>query len=272
MPLRETFVVQRFRYIGEVGEVQHGAISTRQLLSVVSSGTISRWVDIGQLHERHRGVYSIGHARLSDEGRLWAAQLATKDGLLDAATAAWAWQILDPHPDPLHIVTATRRRPRDRLTFRTATPLPDAVDLRGLQATSLETTLAQLEPRLRQKAESNAAYAGLLTRTETATESYLEDLFVELVERARVPPYERQRKRGRTRPDFVWPEQRLIVEIDGGRAHDNPYAFHADRRRDAEALTQGWRTVRFTGHQLQNDPDYVIATLRALLLPLGTIA
>lgn len=86
-------------------------------------------------------------------------------------------------------------------------------------------------------------------------------------------PLPRCQKRvlGRRR-DFVWPDHRLIVETDGRRAHLNPVAFEADRRRDAETLTQGWRTLRFTRDAVFGDPGYVTATLRLPLSAAGTLA
>jgi len=41
--------------------------------------------------------------------------------------------------------------------------------------------------------------------------------------------------------DFVWRDQRLIVETDGWQAHGTRNAFERDRRRDADLLAAGWR-------------------------------
>jgi very-short-patch-repair endonuclease len=259
-----TFRSER-KAIARIGGLQHGAIATRQLrANRVAKATIHRWAQDGRLHPRHRGVWAIGHPRLSDEGRLWAAILAAPGALLDDITAAWAWRILEPHPDPLLLVSATQKRPRPKLRFRTATPLPASVNLRGLRVTDLRTTLEQLPPNLRQRARANAAYAGLLQRNGD-TESPLADALLRLVRRAGLREPEREQWILGKRRDFVYRAERLIIETDGGRAHDNPVAFHEDRRRDAEALAAGWRTVRFTRDQIENDPAFVIATLRALL-------
>jgi very-short-patch-repair endonuclease len=50
--------------------------------------------------------------------------------------------------------------------------------------------------------------------------------------------------------DCVWPEQRLIVELDGARAHGTTKRFHADRLRDRKLTIAGWRLVRVTARQL----------------------
>jgi very-short-patch-repair endonuclease len=139
------------------------------------------------------------------------------------------------------------------------------VDLRGLRALNLLDTLKRLPPALAQRAKANAAYAGLIDRNHGDTESPLEDALLDLVRAAGLPEPKRQYKVLGKRRDFVWPELRLIAETDGGRGHNNDQAFHADRRRDAEALAAGWRTVRFTRDQIEDDPAYVVAVLRALL-------
>ena len=65
--------------------------------------------------------------------------------------------------------------------------------------------------------------------------------------------------------DAVWPEQRLIVEVDGIGTHGTPVAFHADRAMDAELTVAGWRVLRFTRRQLKEQPLLVAAQLAAAL-------
>jgi very-short-patch-repair endonuclease len=50
-------------------------------------------------------------------------------------------------------------------------------------------------------------------------------------------------------PDFCWPTHHLIVETDGWDTHRTRAAFQDDRRRDAALTADGWRVVRFTGHE-----------------------
>lgn len=65
--------------------------------------------------------------------------------------------------------------------------------------------------------------------------------------------------------DCVWPEQRVIVELDGFAAHGSRFAFERDRRRDRALQAAGWVVVRVTWRQLEDDADLVLADLRALL-------
>jgi very-short-patch-repair endonuclease len=65
--------------------------------------------------------------------------------------------------------------------------------------------------------------------------------------------------------DFLWPEQRLIVETDGFGAHGTRRAFERDRQRDARLQAAGYRVLRFTWRQLLDEPEVVAARLAAAL-------
>jgi very-short-patch-repair endonuclease len=65
--------------------------------------------------------------------------------------------------------------------------------------------------------------------------------------------------------DVVWPEHRLIVEVDGRKWHIGKRAFGEDRRRDRKLVRAHWRVVCFTEDQVAADPAGVAAELSALL-------
>lgn len=65
--------------------------------------------------------------------------------------------------------------------------------------------------------------------------------------------------------DFLWPEDRLVIETDGRSFHDNPVAFERDRFRDRALQLAGYRVVRFTYEQVEREPDAVIVAIRRLL-------
>jgi very-short-patch-repair endonuclease len=65
--------------------------------------------------------------------------------------------------------------------------------------------------------------------------------------------------------DFLWPEQRLIVEIDGYATHGDRTAFERDRRRDQALVAAGYRVIRITWRQLTTEPYAVIARLAQAL-------
>lgn|SRR5262245_1751979 len=64
--------------IAEIATRQHGVLSVMQLHAAgADSSAIKRRVAAGRLHRVHRGVYAVGHARLSNEGRWMAAVLTS---------------------------------------------------------------------------------------------------------------------------------------------------------------------------------------------------
>jgi very-short-patch-repair endonuclease len=65
--------------------------------------------------------------------------------------------------------------------------------------------------------------------------------------------------------DFLWREQRLIVETDGWASHGTRRAFQHDRRRDRRLLLAGYKVVRFTWRDVLEEPAEVAATIRRLL-------
>jgi hypothetical protein len=81
--------------IARIAARQHGVVSSAQLQSAgMSPSAIDRRVHAARLHRIHRGVYAVGHRRLSDEGRWMAAVLACGEGaVVSHLSAAELWGI-----------------------------------------------------------------------------------------------------------------------------------------------------------------------------------
>lgn len=69
--------------------------------------------------------------------------------------------------------------------------------------------------------------------------------------------------------DILFPRARLVVEIDGMRAHVSPEAFRKDRRKQNRLINAGYRILRFTWWDLTQRPDLVISQVREALV-IGT--
>jgi hypothetical protein len=67
------------------------------------------------------------------------------------------------------------------------------------------------------------------------------------------------------RPDAVWRDRKLVVEVDGERFHRTRSVFHSDRRRDQRLVAAGWRVIRTTWPQLTERPAELAAVLWGLL-------
>lgn len=98
------------------------------------------------------------------------------------------------------------------------------------------------------------------------TDSDLENLFRAILKRAGLPQPESNRDvwTGERfyRPDFLWAEQKLIAEVDGGVHADQQ---HADRLREAELAAIGHHVQRFDRLQLIRHQDRIVAALRPFL-------
>jgi very-short-patch-repair endonuclease len=65
--------------------------------------------------------------------------------------------------------------------------------------------------------------------------------------------------------DFLFLDDRLVVETDSWRYHKTRQAFENDRARDARLARASYRTLRFTDRQLEREPRMVVATVRSHL-------
>ena len=65
--------------------------------------------------------------------------------------------------------------------------------------------------------------------------------------------------------DFLWPEQRVILEVDGYRYHGHRRAFERDRRKDMALVDAGYLVIRITWRQLTEEPFAVIAHIARAL-------
>ncbi|HET8979458.1 MAG TPA: DUF559 domain-containing protein, partial [Solirubrobacteraceae bacterium] len=125
-------------------------------------------------------------------------------------------------------------------------------------------------PRAPGTAQLSAALA--LYKEDTApTESETEAVFVALCRSAGLPEPDRQvwfdfdDGGDPIRADFVWRAQRLVLEVDSPTYHGTARAFESDRRRDQRLVRAGWRVVRVTRRQLEEDPASVVELVTDLL-------
>jgi hypothetical protein len=65
--------------------------------------------------------------------------------------------------------------------------------------------------------------------------------------------------------DIVFEAARLVIELDGWAYHVTAGQFQRDRERQNRLVAAGWTVLRFTWHDLTKRPEYVIASIAALL-------
>lgn len=65
--------------------------------------------------------------------------------------------------------------------------------------------------------------------------------------------------------DFLWEQERVIVETDGRETHETPIAFQSDRRRDQFLAGAGYRVLRITWEQIHGEREAVLRRVRKAL-------
>jgi very-short-patch-repair endonuclease len=111
---------------------------------------------------------------------------------------------------------------------------------------------------------------GILVR-RTRTRNEFEDAVLDLIDTGGFtrPDVNKSMLVGgkRTKPDFRWPELRLVIEADGGQWHDHPLAREDDAERQARLEAAGERVIRVSWNQAMFSPKQTIARLNAAGAP-----
>lgn len=288
------------RAIGTLAERQHGVVGRAQLSELgLGNGAIEHRIRLGRLRPIHRGVYTIGHRLLSQDGRWMAGVLACgPDAVLSHRAAAALWGMRGGTRIEVIVPSAKHRRAGIQI-HHAELPADERTTHRGIPTTTVPRTLLDLSAVVqRHEARSALRQAEQLRLTDRLS---LPELIARYPRRAGVPALRAALAElargagiirseleecfqaflisaGLPRPktnvlvegfevDCAWPERRLIVELDGHASHAHTHAFEADRSRDRRLEAAGWRVIRITWRQLQEEPHLVEADLRRLLLP-----
>jgi len=284
------------RAVSELARRQHGVVGRAQLAALgLSLAEIDGRVRRSRLHRVHQSVYAVGHLALTRNGRFMAAVLACGDGAtLSHFSAAVLWRILDDRGQSIHVTAEKERKCRGAVVHQA--PLEGERLLRfGIVVTTPARTIVDLADvvqrrRTLERAIDEAEYlrldwseaaprhgrkgSGLLSSVlavhepgSTRTRSELEEQFLAFCDRHRFPRPEVNVVIEGYLCDFVWREQRLVVETDGRRAHGTARARQRDPIRDADLQIAGWRVMRITSVRLFREPDAVADQLKRLLKP-----
>ena len=73
-------------------------------------------------------------------------------------------------------------------------------------------------------------------------------------------------RRGRRRwIDAAWDDCKIAVEIDGAQHTEDPLQRWDDMERDIGLMLSGYRTLRFPGWLVRDDPEYVAGRILEVL-------
>ena len=291
------------RALADLAGRQRGVVSIRQLRAAgFDNAAIKRRCRAGRLHRLHRGIYLVGHC-IAPEGAAEVAALFAcgPESVVSHRSAGRLWKLpafrnwrtpvdvtvpgRDPGRKPgIEIHRARKLRPRDvrRLGGIPLTaPARTLLDVAALLAFD-DLVVAFADARQRQLLPDRDV-AELLARSrgrrgakalrrvvelgngDGLTRSQAERRLLALVRAAGLHLPKANARVGRFEVDFLWQDQKLIVEVDGYAFHSGERSFERDRERDATLVAGGYVVVRVTWRQLIARQQAVVARIAAAL-------
>jgi very-short-patch-repair endonuclease len=281
-----------------------GAISRAQLRSCgLTENEVRGLVRRRDLSCLLPGVYAPRPVPDSFLQRAWAAVLWS-GGVLSHRSAAVPWELAVPRTPAIEISVAhswRRRVPHGVRLHRLVRGVDGVTESAGLPLTDRVTTIVELlrserigiatslldrslqrgwlgPADLTQAIVAGRCRPGnrqlreLIDSVEPGADAESERILHRLLRRAGltswVPQYRVQLPGRVAYIDVAFPEQRLAIEVDGRRYHDEfSDHFESDRTRQNELQAQGWRVLRFTWRSLNDDPRGALAKIIQLLTP-----
>jgi very-short-patch-repair endonuclease len=231
-----------------------------------------------RLHRVHRGVYAVGYPTERLEARWMAALLACgPSAVLSHRAAAALWNLLRPMEGPVDVSVPSQNGCRHRRGIRVhrrRALSPQAVTVRNLIPVStprqtIEDLQGVVSPNLHRRAIRQAEVQRFALGPHNRgdrTRSDLEREFLALCRHNQIPIPLVNVRIGRWTVDFLWPEQRVVVETDSWRFHGGRVAFEDDHARDLDLRRRGYAMHRFTERQIREQVAVVAADLAAALL------
>lgn len=266
----------------------------------LTRGEIDRRIGRGFLTPLYHGVYAVGRPAVTEQGRWRGAVLACGPGaVLSHWHAAALWGMWKGPGSRVHVSAGRSHdgvrgivlhRPRllapvDRTVRRgiaVTSPARTLVDLAALASPRALRTVA--EDAVRLELVDRASLNGALARhpgrrgiaqlraiaaefdaSTTRTRSRLEMLYLLLCRERGLPiPLINDVIAG-IEVDAVFPDYRVVVELDSFGYHGTWTARQRDHRRGARLSAAGWELLRFDWEQVTGDRDTVaVATIAAL--------
>jgi predicted transcriptional regulator of viral defense system len=225
--------------------------------------------------------------------------------VLSHRSAAYLWGLVDSWEAPIDVTAPNRRgrSPEGVAAHKDGSLQPiDKTTVHGIPCTTVARTIldfAGVEPEWKvRKAVAEAEVLQILDKAKLRallkrsrrrrgvarlrlildtihpqtkrTRSELERLFLGMCTKGSVPEPEvnvwlSAPNGKRYQADFLWRDQRLIVEADSRRFHDTDTAFVEDRKRQQQLELAGWRVSRCTWEEVEREPGRLAITVKGLI-------
>jgi very-short-patch-repair endonuclease len=291
----------RDQAVARIAARQRTLVTAAQLAACgLGKDAVAHRVNSGRLHPIFHGVYSMGCGELPPLAPELGALLACgKNSLVSHLSAAFVWGFRKSPPAEVELsvvgrccesrkgIRVHRIQAIDRAELRRhkglwisspartlleiATTLPrhgladavsDAIGERLVNRRDIEATLARNRGR-----RGSARLAEVIgdEGATTITRSRAEKAFLRLIRKAGLPEPEVNVRFGRYVPDFMWREQRLIVELDSYRFHGGPKGFDNDHDKDLVYREAGFDVLRPTRYHVIKQPARILVLVAQAL-------
>jgi very-short-patch-repair endonuclease len=286
------------RAIARIGRRQDNVITLTQLLDAgIGRRGVAHRVKVRTMQRLHRGVFLLGAAPPTPMARARAAAMATGDGaVVSHRSAAGLLGLLATTGGDVDVTVVGRNpgaEPGIRLHRPRALARHDVTSMRGTPVTSVARTICDLAATESagqvEQAFQEALYREIVTPDRLAevlareprrkgagvirallddprmTRSERERRLSKLIAKAQLPkPLTNVHLHGFL-VDAYWPEEGLVLEFDGWRAHGHRNAFERDRKRDQVMLANALRPMRATDRHLEHEPVALVARIAQAL-------
>jgi very-short-patch-repair endonuclease len=272
---------------------QDGVVTLAQAQRAgLSRHAVNRRVRTGHWRRCSPGVYFVDDRPFTDAARVRAAvwgygSVAVASGM----AAAWWHGLTRFAPEVVEVtVPRTSHHPRREGVRKRRRDLArvDVVERKRLRVTELALTVVEAAARqrdgaklmdsalqrhvelrelwqahMRNKGRHGAPAARrLLTAASDGARSEAERLLVRLLYAHKITGWQTNYPMGGYKVDVAFPNQKVVIEVDGWAFHSDHEDFVKDRRRQNTIVQLGWKVLRFTWLDLVEYPERVIAEIK----------
>jgi very-short-patch-repair endonuclease/predicted transcriptional regulator of viral defense system len=289
--------------IARLAAQQRGVVTVEQLHAAgLDNAAIKRRCRAGRLHRLHRGIYLVGLPIVPAHAAETAALLACGRGSVvshRSAARLWGLPAWRDWSGPIEVTVpggnpgrkpglmVHRAHKLDRRDVRPVDGIPATAPARTLldlatvmPIDELELALADAHARrllrpidLADALDRNRGRRGAkalrallaLALGNGLTRSQAERRMLALLREAALPLPNANARAGHYEVDFLWSDQKVIVEVDGYAFHSARQSFERDRERDAVLVARGYVVMRVTWRQLVARRHALVARIAAAL-------
>ncbi|HEX3618108.1 MAG TPA: DUF559 domain-containing protein [Solirubrobacteraceae bacterium] len=262
----------------------------------IATSTIVGWECGGYLKRSLPSVFSVGHDAPSWEARLWAAVLYAGPGaMLSHGTAARWLGLIDFAPSAIQVTTPRQKHSLEGVKVYGRRPATERHLHKGIPATSIPRTMVDLaataDARAVHRALGQLDFQQLLdvdallaacgrgrqgaAALREAIDAYdprrkyanrrLEEDFYSLCDQRGLPLPLLNLYVHDIKCDAYWPDQGLVVELDGRAGHSSPAQLRRDRRNDMALRGHGLTVLRYDWDLVHEQPAGVCRDVLPML-------